>query len=133
MAILEAAAALFAESGYEHLTIEGIARRAGVGKQTIYRWWSSKGDVIAEAILGEVVKEASSAARLARGEAGVITFFLALPIDLVISSGLHAGLMGIRFGKGIEVWFVQRLIQLSILAAIAFVAALVVLVQNLNG
>ncbi|BAJ73834.1 transcriptional regulator [Microbacterium testaceum StLB037] len=51
LAIVEAAAALFAEGGYDHLTIEGIARRAGVGKQTIYRWWSSKGDIIAEAIL----------------------------------------------------------------------------------
>jgi len=51
VAILDAAAALFAERGYDHLTMEGIARRAGVGKQTIYRWWPSKGDVIAEAIL----------------------------------------------------------------------------------
>lgn len=51
LAILDAAVALFAEGGYDHLTIEGIARRAGVGKQTIYRWWTSKGDVIAEAIL----------------------------------------------------------------------------------
>lgn len=50
-AILDAAAALFAEQGYDLLTIEGIARRAGVGKQTIYRWWPSKGDVLAEAIL----------------------------------------------------------------------------------
>lgn len=51
LAILEAAASLFSEGGYEHLTMEGIARRAGVGKQTIYRWWPTKGDVIAEAIL----------------------------------------------------------------------------------
>jgi AcrR family transcriptional regulator len=51
LAILDAAVGLFAERGYDHLTIEGIARRAGVGKQTIYRWWTSKGDVIAEAIL----------------------------------------------------------------------------------
>jgi len=51
LAILDAAVALFAERGYDHLTIEGIARRAGVGKQTIYRWWPSKGDVLAEAIL----------------------------------------------------------------------------------
>lgn len=51
LAILDAAVALFVERGYDHLTIEGIARRAGVGKQTIYRWWASKGDVIAEAIL----------------------------------------------------------------------------------
>lgn len=50
-AILDAAVALFVERGYDHLTIEGIARLAGVGKQTIYRWWPSKGDVIAEAIL----------------------------------------------------------------------------------
>jgi len=51
LAILRAAASLFAERGYDHLTMEGIAREAGVGKQTIYRWWPSKGDVIAEAIL----------------------------------------------------------------------------------
>lgn len=51
LAILEAAVALFTERGYDHLTMEGIARRAGVGKQTIYRWWPGKGDVLAEAIL----------------------------------------------------------------------------------
>lgn len=50
-AILQAAVELFAERGYEHLSMEGIARRAGVSKQTIYRWWPGKGDVIAEAIL----------------------------------------------------------------------------------
>ena len=47
----------------------------------------------------------------------------------MISSAIHAGLMGIKFGKGIEVWFVQRLIWLSIVAAIAFVAAIVFLVR----
>lgn len=49
--VLEAAAAIFQERGYDHLTIEGIASRAGVGKQTIYRWWSSKSDIVAECLL----------------------------------------------------------------------------------
>lgn len=49
--ILAAAAEIFAERGYDHLTIEGIAARAGVGKQTIYRWWASKSDIVAECLL----------------------------------------------------------------------------------
>ena len=51
VAILEATAALFAERGYDHLSIEGIAARAGVGKQTVYRWWSGKSALIADCLL----------------------------------------------------------------------------------
>jgi AcrR family transcriptional regulator len=49
-AILAAAVALIGELGYEQVSIEAIARRAGVGKQTIYRWWPSKGAVLLEAL-----------------------------------------------------------------------------------
>jgi AcrR family transcriptional regulator len=41
-AILEAAAAVVRETGYAGATVEGVAARAGAGKQTIYRWWPSK-------------------------------------------------------------------------------------------
>lgn len=51
VAILDAARTLLLERGYDHLTIEAIATRAGVGKQTVYRWWSSKGAVVADAAL----------------------------------------------------------------------------------
>ena len=41
--------ALIGEVGYDNVSIEAIARRACVGKQTIYRWWPSKGAVVLEA------------------------------------------------------------------------------------
>jgi AcrR family transcriptional regulator len=49
-AILTAATDLIVEEGYERVSIESIARRAGVGKQTIYRWWPSKAAVALEAL-----------------------------------------------------------------------------------
>jgi len=50
-AVLRAADDLLVERGYAGVTIEGIAARAGVAKQTIYRWWSSKFDVLMDTFL----------------------------------------------------------------------------------
>jgi AcrR family transcriptional regulator len=50
-AILTAAMDLVGEVGYAKLSIEGIAAAAGVGKQTIYRWWPSKGSLLFDAFL----------------------------------------------------------------------------------
>ncbi|MBE7955331.1 TetR/AcrR family transcriptional regulator [Microbacterium oxydans] len=50
-AILDATSRLFHAQGYDRLTIEGIAKEAGVGKQTIYRWWSSRGALIADCLV----------------------------------------------------------------------------------
>ncbi|MET8471033.1 TetR/AcrR family transcriptional regulator [Streptomyces sp. NPDC006422] len=62
-AIYDAALALVGEIGYPRTTIEGIAARAGVGKQTIYRWWGSKAEVLMEAFidLGERNQETAAA------------------------------------------------------------------------
>ncbi|MDR3661755.1 MAG: TetR/AcrR family transcriptional regulator [Mycobacterium sp.] len=49
-AILDATLAAVAELGYDRMTMDDLAARAGVGKAAIYRRWSSKGEVVAQAI-----------------------------------------------------------------------------------
>jgi AcrR family transcriptional regulator len=49
-AILDAALAGVAEVGYDRLSMDDVASRAGVGKAAIYRRWPSKEVVIADAI-----------------------------------------------------------------------------------
>jgi AcrR family transcriptional regulator len=53
LAVLHAADDLLAERGFAGLTIEGIAARAGVAKQTIYRWWPSKVDVLLDTLIDD--------------------------------------------------------------------------------
>ena len=50
-AVLGAALRLVTRDGYQAVTIKGIAQEAGVGRQTVYRWWSSKGAILLEAII----------------------------------------------------------------------------------
>ncbi|GGU90793.1 TetR family transcriptional regulator [Streptomyces litmocidini] len=62
-AIFDAALALVSETGYAKTTIEGIAARAGVGKQTIYRWWPSKAAVLLDAFLDLAARTGETARR----------------------------------------------------------------------
>jgi AcrR family transcriptional regulator len=87
-AILDAAITLISERGYANVTIEAIAASAGVGKTTIYRWWSSKGELSLEAIndrVGETIDfpdtgdittdlrhQLLEVARVLNGEIGVV-------------------------------------------------------------
>jgi AcrR family transcriptional regulator len=49
-AIVDATLELLAERGFQGATIEAIADRAGVGRNTIYRRWASKEELIADAL-----------------------------------------------------------------------------------
>ncbi|MEU6445662.1 TetR/AcrR family transcriptional regulator [Streptomyces sp. NPDC046979] len=86
-AIYDAALALVGEVGYPKTTIEGIAARAGVGKQTIYRWWSSKADVLLEAFL-----DLGDRAARAAGAEGQSTY--AIPDTGDLAADLKAVLRG---------------------------------------
>ncbi len=48
-AILRATADLLGEVRYSDLTMESIAKRAGVAKQTLYKWWPSRARLVMEA------------------------------------------------------------------------------------
>ena len=50
-AIFAATRELALERGFDKLSIEAIAARAGVGKQTIYRWWPSRAVLVADVLL----------------------------------------------------------------------------------
>ena len=49
-AIYEAAMAELGERGYAQLSMEGVASRARTGKAALYRRWSSKRDLILDAL-----------------------------------------------------------------------------------
>lgn len=49
-AILDAAIEVLAESGYDGMTMDMVAARAKAGKATVYRRWSSKAELILEAV-----------------------------------------------------------------------------------
>lgn len=51
--IIEAAASLLRTRGFERMTVDDVAAKAGVGKATVYRRWPSKDD-LAVAAMGQL-------------------------------------------------------------------------------
>ncbi|GAA2312816.1 TetR/AcrR family transcriptional regulator [Streptomyces violaceusniger] len=48
--VADAAVAVFSEGGWRSFSIEAVARRAGVGKASVYLRWNSKEELLAEAL-----------------------------------------------------------------------------------
>jgi|tagenome__1003787_1003787.scaffolds.fasta_scaffold20746370_2 AcrR family transcriptional regulator len=87
-AVLHAAIALVAEVGYDRMTVDALAARAGVSKPTIYRRWpGGKPEIVVEAI------------RAKRAEAGALPDTGSLRGDLLallagVVDGLDAHVAG---------------------------------------
>ncbi|MEV6263753.1 TetR/AcrR family transcriptional regulator [Streptomyces sp. NPDC051784] len=81
-AILAATRALVAEEAYEKVTVEGIAARAGVGKQTIYRRWPTKSAVVFAALLD--LSEDADTSSLALPDTGDISADLRLVLRATV-------------------------------------------------
>ncbi|MEV5300102.1 TetR/AcrR family transcriptional regulator [Amycolatopsis methanolica] len=50
-AILDTALRICHRDGYQQVTIKAIADEAGVGRQTVYRWWPDKAQVLLDALI----------------------------------------------------------------------------------
>ncbi|RKR45153.1 TetR/AcrR family transcriptional regulator [Paraburkholderia sp. BL17N1] len=67
--ILAATVRLLRTSTIQSITIEAIAREAGVGKATIYRWWDSKALVVIDAFVEHHIVKTPMPHNLPPGEA----------------------------------------------------------------
>lgn len=79
-AILEAARELLAERGFDGMTMDAVADRAGAGKATLYRRWPSKVELTVDAIV------------CGRG--------VAMTVDDIPDTGsLRGDLLSVKFGR----------------------------------
>ncbi len=85
--ILDAAIALVGVKDYRDVSIDAIAAQAKVGKQSIYRWWTSKADLVLEAFtehsLSRMPPLVASPDAFADLEADLARFFAFMRNDLV--------------------------------------------------
>ncbi len=86
-AILDAAVALIGARAYRDVSIDAIASAAKVGKQSIYRWWPSKADLVLEAFTEHSLKRMppliASEDAFSDLEADLVRFFAFMRDDLV--------------------------------------------------
>jgi AcrR family transcriptional regulator len=93
-AIIAATQELLVERGYRELTIEGVAARAGVGKQTIYRWWPSRAALVLEAYLaGSEAIAPPAASASTREDVRALLRWLAAVLAQPIGGRVVAGLV----------------------------------------
>ena len=93
-AIVRATQELLVEEDYRALTIEGVAARAGVGKQTIYRWWPSRAALVLEAYLaGSDTVDAPRARGSTRADVQALLDWLVRVLAQPIGGRVLAGLV----------------------------------------
>ncbi|WP_033343014.1 TetR/AcrR family transcriptional regulator [Catenuloplanes japonicus] len=88
-AVLYAVDDLLLEVGYAALTMKGIAERAGVGRQTVYRWWSTKAEILFEASMDDAEEELAVAP--SRTPLAEITSYLDALVRFLTRSPAGAG------------------------------------------
>jgi AcrR family transcriptional regulator len=117
-AILDATRELMVEAGYDGMSIEGIATRAGVGKQTIYRWWPSKAALVLDMWTPDVEEQLGfpDTGDLADDLTSQITAVIGLVEDPVFSSSFRALVAESQHDEALSAQMRQRIFDPRIAA-----------------
>jgi hypothetical protein len=83
---------------------------------------------VAEGLLGVGVTEAYQAGGYPLWEAGLVGFFLGLPLHMLVCAYIHSRMAGIRFDDGIAVWMIEKSIKFGVLLVGGAVAGLIFLI-----
>ena len=113
LAVLGAAVALVGEGGPAGATMDAIARRAGVSKQTVYRWWSSPAEILLEA-LGEGAAQIAPLEQSGDFERDLRTFVrrsvlgASEPIGRLLAALMAEAQRDPKFGESFRTGFLAR-------------------------
>jgi AcrR family transcriptional regulator len=92
-AILAASIALVRDVGYDAVAMDAIAARAGVGKATLYRRWSSKESLVADALEGIMVRRQMPDTGSTRGDLRAVMRDTVRMYEDPATTGLLSGLV----------------------------------------
>lgn len=94
--ILSATARLLCDTSVRELAIESIAREAGVGKATIYRWWPNKTAIVIDAFFSEAVPltgfpDSGSPSKAMQAQCAKLIEVLSGPLGRVVAQVIGEG------------------------------------------
>jgi len=90
-------------------TIAGVPR-PGVGRSIGVILLSMFTLSITSTLLGGAVWWVHQAANFPLWEAGLVAFFIGLPVSMLVNGIIHAKMTEMRLSDGMAVWFVEKLI-----------------------
>lgn len=123
---------------FEVLVFRLACRLARVPPPTAARTIGFTFAVLAVAYLAEAVLAAAVVWAYTRGgfplwEAGLVGFFLGLPVHMLLASVIHTKMMGVSLGEALGVWFVEKSMKLGLVAVAAGLVGVAVLAQRVAG
>lgn len=114
--VYEAVLSLVRETRARAITMEGIAARAGVSKQTLYRTWPSTGAILFDALLARSTDEDGAVAVPASGDLAIdlevlATATIAELTDPTQEPLLRAVTADLQLDENLAVQYRERLLQ----------------------